>query len=183
RNGSYLLASGTSSDASLLEDWFPEKISEVPSVSDILWPSIGGFVAMALMGKVDQILSPKGLSITTAPFGAVCAVLFATPAAPSARKYNMFVAQIGCAAVGVFSYLAFGSGWLARSTALASALAFMIITRALHPPAASLPLLFIDGAKFHDLNLWYAVFPGAAGCIILCFIQELVCYLKENVKF
>jgi len=40
---------------------------------------------MAILGKLDQILTPKGLSITVAPLGAVSALLFATPAAPSAR--------------------------------------------------------------------------------------------------
>lgn len=45
----------------------------------------GAFVAMAMLGKMDQILAPKGLSMTIAPLGAVCAVLFATPSSPAAR--------------------------------------------------------------------------------------------------
>jgi len=40
---------------------------------------------MAVLGKLDQLLAPKGLSIAFAPFGAVSTVLFATPTAPSAR--------------------------------------------------------------------------------------------------
>ncbi|CAI9757511.1 unnamed protein product [Fraxinus pennsylvanica] len=157
--------------------------SSTPSLSDIFWPSAGAFVAMAILGKIDQILVPKGISMTIAPLGAVCAVLYATPSSPGARKYNMFVAQIGCAAIGVLAFSVFGPGWLARSAALSAALAFMIFTRAVHPPAASLPLLFIDGVKLHHLNFWYSLFPGAAGCVILCLIQEIVCYLKENFKF
>ncbi|CAN0900768.1 hypothetical protein LINGRAHAP2_LOCUS21029 [Linum grandiflorum] len=143
----------------------------------------GAFAAMALLGKVDKMLAPKGVSITIAPLGAVCAVLFATPSSPAARKYNMFMAQIGCAAIGVLAFSLLGPGWLARSTALAASIAFMIYTRSNHPPAASLPLLFIDGAKLHGLNYWYALFPGAAGCLILCFLQEIVTYLKKHVKF
>lgn len=46
---------------------------------------IGAFAAMAMLGKIDQILAPKGISMTIAPFGAVCAVLFATPSSPGAR--------------------------------------------------------------------------------------------------
>ncbi|KAJ9140410.1 hypothetical protein P3X46_031063 [Hevea brasiliensis] len=163
--------------------WKPEKISSVPSFSDIIWPSAGAFAAMAIFGKMDQILAPKGISMTIAPLGAVSAVLLASPSSPAARKYNMFMAQVGCAAIGVLAFSIFGPGWLARSAALAASLAFMIYTRATHPPAASLPLLFIDGVKLHHLNLWYALFPGATGCIILCLIQEIVCYLKDNIKF
>lgn len=36
--------------------------------------------------------------------------------------------------------------------------------------AASLPLLFIDGVKFHQLNFWFALFPGATACIFLCLM-------------
>ncbi|MCD7459634.1 hypothetical protein HAX54_041479 [Datura stramonium] len=172
-----------SAEGAVWDGWMPEKTSKAPPLSDIFWPSAGAFAAMAMLGKIDQILAPKGISMTIAPLGAVCAVLFATPSSPGARKYNMFMAQIGCAAIGVLAFTILGPGWLARSTALSAAMAFMIYTRSVHPPAASLPLLFIDGVKLHQLNYWYALFPGAAGCILLCLIQEIVCYLKENVKF
>ncbi|XP_039007794.1 transmembrane protein DDB_G0273707/DDB_G0273361-like [Hibiscus syriacus] len=138
---------------------------------------------MAILGKMDQILAPRGVSMTIAPLGAICAVLFASPSSPAARKYNMFTAQIGCAAIGVAAFTIFGPAWLARSAALAASIAFMIYTRSTHPPAASLPILFIDGVKSHQLSFWYAFFPGAAGCIILALIQEVVCYLTDNLKF
>lgn len=50
------------------------------------------------------------------------------------QKYNMFMAQIGCAAFGVLALYLFGPGWLARSTALAASVAFMIATNSIHPP-------------------------------------------------
>lgn len=179
-----VVASSSSNVAAPLWDtWSPDKATPSPSLSDVLWPSLGAFAGMAMLGKMDQILAPKGLSMTIAPLGAVCAVLFITPKSPAARKYNMFMAQIGCAAIGVLAFTLLGPGWLARGASLAASLAFMIYTKSTHPPAASLPLLFIDGAKLHGLNYWYAFFPGAAGCILLCFLQELVYYLKENFKF
>nr|ACG38406.1 HPP [Zea mays] len=153
------------------------------SISDVLWPSAGAFLAMAVLGKMDQVVAFKGVSLTIPPLGAVCCVLFSAPDSPAAKKYNMFVAQIGCAALGVLALSLFGPGWLARGAALSACIAFMIITGASHPPAASLPLLFIDGPKFHSLQLWYALFPGAVGCIVLCLIQEVVVYLKKNIKF
>ncbi|XP_050377754.1 uncharacterized protein LOC126794991 [Argentina anserina] len=169
--------------APLWETWKPDKGSAAPSLSDVLWPSAGAFAAMAILGRIDEMLTPKGVSMTIAPLGAVCAVLFATPTSPGARKYNMFMAQIGCAAIGVLSFTVLGPGWLARSFALAASIAFMIFTRSTHPPAASLPILFIDGGKLHHLNYWYAFFPGAAGCILLCLIQVMVVYMKDKFKF
>lgn len=183
RRGHGIVASSNVASPSIWDDWKPVKAPSTPSLSDILWPSAGAFAAMAILGKMDQLLAPKGLSIAFAPFGAVSTILFATPTAPTARKYNVFMAQIGCAAIGVLALTIFGPGWLARSASIAASVAYMIITNSVHPPAASMPLLFIDGPKFHHLNFWYALFPGAAACTLLTLVQEVVVYLKKNFKF
>ncbi|KAI3931357.1 hypothetical protein MKX01_040274 [Papaver californicum] len=163
--------------------WKRDATAPSPPLSDIIWPAAGSFAAMAMLGKIDQMLSPKGISMTIAPLGAVCAVLFCAPSSPAAKKYNMFMAQIGCAAFGVLAFTVFGPGWFARSVSLAASIAFMTYTGSMHPPAASLPILFIDAAKLHQLNYWYVLFPGAAACILLSLMQEVVCYLKDNFKF
>ncbi|CAF1716558.1 unnamed protein product, partial [Brassica napus] len=36
---------------------------------------------------------------------------------------------------------------------------------------------------FHHLYFWYALVPGAAACVILCLLQSIVCYMKDNLKF
>ncbi|XP_026386148.1 transmembrane protein DDB_G0273707/DDB_G0273361-like [Papaver somniferum] len=179
RSKTFFIASSSSSWSS----WKPDATAPSPPLSDIIWPAAGAFAAMAMLGKIDQMLSPKGISMTIAPLGAVCAVLFCAPSSPAAKKYNMFMAQIGCAAFGVLAFTVFGPGWLARSVSLAASIAFMTYTGTMHPPAASLPILFIDAAKLHQLNFWYVLFPGAAGCILLALMQEVVCYLKNNFKF
>lgn len=46
----------------------------------------------------------------------------------------MFMAQVGCGAIGVLAFTIFGPGWLARAAALAASIAFMIYTRSIHPP-------------------------------------------------
>lgn len=46
---------------------------------------------MAILGRMDQMLSPKGISMSVAPLGAVSAILFITPSAPAARvKFYRF---------------------------------------------------------------------------------------------
>ena len=46
---------------------------------------------MAILGKLDQILAPRGISMTIAPLGAVTAVLFATPSSPAARVLSLYL--------------------------------------------------------------------------------------------
>nr|AFK42191.1 unknown [Lotus japonicus] len=121
RRGQHVIqASSEFASQSIWDDWKPPKASSTPSFSEILWPSAGAFVAMAMLGKLDQLLAPKGLSITTAPLGAVSALLFATPNAPSARKYSIFMSQIGCAVIGVLALTIFGPGLLAKSASVAA---------------------------------------------------------------
>ncbi|XP_061364615.1 uncharacterized protein LOC133308046 isoform X2 [Gastrolobium bilobum] len=155
RKGHGIVASSDVASPSTWDDWKPPKASSTPSLSDILWPSVGAFAAMALLGKLDQLLAPKGLSISIAPLGAVCALLFTTPSAPAARNYSMFMAQIGCAAIGVLAFTIFGPGWLAKCASVSACVAYMIYTSSIHPP----------------------------GCILLSLMKEVVVYLKNNFKF
>ncbi|KAL0335655.1 UNVERIFIED_CONTAM: hypothetical protein Sradi_4777400 [Sesamum radiatum] len=85
RRKELFVRSSSNAGVTFWEKWIPDKSSKSPSLSDVLWPSAGAFAAMAILGKIDQILAPKGISMTIAPLGAVCAVLFATPMTPGAR--------------------------------------------------------------------------------------------------
>ncbi|KAK2436858.1 Integral membrane HPP family protein [Trifolium repens] len=89
----------------------------------------------------------------------VSAILLATPQAPSAQKYNMLMAQIGCAAIGVLAFTLFGPGWLAKGASVAACVAYMIYTDTIHPPARSR----MHSTLFHS-----------RGCSI---------YMKKNFKF
>ena len=60
----------------------------------------------------------------------------------------MFMAQMGCAAIGVLAFALLGPGWLARSTALSASLAFMIYFRAVHPPGVYQNGIFINSLPF-----------------------------------
>eukprot|EP01018_Ginkgo_biloba_P016998 Gb_31772 [translate_table: standard] len=139
--------------------WWDKVRGAPPRLSDVVWPAAGAFVAMAIMGMADRMIAVKGLTLTIAPFGAVCAVLFAAPSSPAAQEI-----------LGVITLALFGPGWIARSVSLAASVAFMIYTGSFHPPAAGMPLLFIDVPRFQHLQWWYSIFPGAAGCVLLCLM-------------
>ncbi|GAU32830.1 hypothetical protein TSUD_208980, partial [Trifolium subterraneum] len=167
-------ASSDVASPSIWENFKPPKSSSTHSFSDILWPSAGAFAAMAILGKLDQLLTPKGLSITIAPLGAVSAILFATPQAPSARKYNMLMAQIGCAAIGVLAFTLFGPGWLAKSASVAACVAYMIYTDTIHPPAR--------GGSIHEekFQILMRLFTTVIDCYISFARQENI--LRSEFK-
>jgi hypothetical protein len=84
-----VVAASSNVAAPFWDDWKPGKRPAAPSLSDVLWPSAGAFAAMAVLGKLDQALASKGISMTIAPLGAVSAVLFATPSSPAARVLSL----------------------------------------------------------------------------------------------
>ena len=84
------------------------------------------------------------------------------------QKYNMFVAQIGCAAFGVLALLMFGPGWLARGTALSASIAFMIATGALHPPGIPLSLIA-------SLHMCICVVHACICAFVLWFCSFVLC--------
>jgi hypothetical protein len=51
-------------------------------------PHAGAFLAMAVLGRIDQMMAFKGVSLTIAPLGAVSAVLFTAPDSPAAKVNN-----------------------------------------------------------------------------------------------
>uniref|UniRef100_A0A453H3F2 Uncharacterized protein n=1 Tax=Aegilops tauschii subsp. strangulata TaxID=200361 RepID=A0A453H3F2_AEGTS len=46
---------------------------------------------MAVLGRIDQMMAFKGVSLTIAPLGAVCAVLFTAPDSPPAKVPPLLV--------------------------------------------------------------------------------------------
>lgn len=79
------------------------------------------------------------------------------------QKYNMFMAQIGCAAIGVVAYTLFGPGWLARSAGLAACIAYMIWTRAVHPPGTFLIPIYAHTLSYFCIQPKLSLVP-----FILC---------------
>ncbi|CAK8530869.1 unnamed protein product [Lathyrus sativus] len=86
-------ASSDVASPSIWENWKNPKSFSTLSFSGILWPSAGAFVAVAILGKLDQLLTPKELTITIALLGAVSALLFASPSAPSTRKHQFLLSS------------------------------------------------------------------------------------------
>eukprot|EP00897_Mesotaenium_endlicherianum_P003062 jgi/Mesen1/2784/ME000170S01891 len=157
--------------------------TSAPPLSDMFWTAMGTFLAMAGFAWFDHLLAPRGLSMTIGSFGAVCVLLFAAPKSPVSQKWNVVMGHIGCALCSIVALSIFGPGWLARGVALTASVVYMQFTNCIHPPAAGLPLIFIDGPKFQHLKWWYVLFPGLLGCAYLFLLQEVVLYMKDTFKF
>ncbi|CAI5935349.1 unnamed protein product, partial [Closterium sp. NIES-65] len=148
----------------------PPEAEKKQPISDLVWPAVGAFVSFAGFALADHLLQSHGLTVSLGSFGAVCCLLFALPQAAVSQRKTILIAHVGTALIGVALFCLLGPSWLAKATAVAASIAFMQCTNSVHPPAAGLPLIFLDAPKFHRLKWWYPLFPGLVGCLWLFLV-------------
>lgn len=107
-------------------------------VLDIAAAWAGGFIAIALVAFLADVAhSPLVLG----SFGASCVLLFGFPESPFSQPRNVIGGHFLASLVGLLFLSAFGPQWWSMALAAASAIAVMQVTRTVHPPAGSNPVI------------------------------------------
>jgi CBS-domain-containing membrane protein len=74
--------------------------------------------------------------------------------------------------VGLVFVSFFGVAWWVLAAAVATAIAVMMITRTVHPPAGSNPvIIWLMLASHADLNWEFLLFPTLFGAIIITLVS------------
>ena len=74
--------------------------------------------------------------------------------------------------------------WLASSVAVATAIAFMHVTKTLHPPGGATALIAVIGSeKIHNLGYLYAIIPVGLGAIIMLLVALIVNNIPKTRKY
>lgn len=143
------------------------------SLNDILFAWIGGFIAIAIIGYLTK--SYNNLFIMGS-FGAFCVLLFGYPKSPFSQPRNLFFGHIFSTFIGLLFLHTLGNEWWSMALALATAIAIMIASRTVHPPAGSNPIIvFLLGANWD-----YLIFPTFFGSLILIVVALFYNNLHKN---
>ncbi len=128
----------------------------------ILTVSLGVTLAMALTGLLSGIIHHP---LLIAPLGASSVLLFGFPDAAFSQPRNFIGGSFLCAVIGLTFTHCIGDYWWTVASATSVAVALMMITDTLHPPAGSLPMIICTlHAKWSFL-----IFPNLCGNIaVLC---------------
>lgn len=132
--------------------------------------SLGTGLAVLLAGA---LIAVSGLPAHTgftliAPFGASALLVVAVPNSPMAQPWPMLVGNGGAALAGVLAAQLVPAPLLAAAIALGAAVAFMQLTRALHPPAGAISLLpVMDPDIVQGLGLRFALMPVMTEAVLL----------------
>lgn len=147
------------------------------SLAEIGWSWIGAFLGIAAVAYINYIiLENADMVMLVGSFGASAVLIYGVPKSPLAQPRNLVGGHVFSALIGVACYqLLGGHMWLAAPVAVATAIAFMHVTRTLHPPGGATALIAVIGsAKIHDLGYLYVLMPVGLGALIMLLVALLV---------
>jgi CBS-domain-containing membrane protein len=134
-------------------------------------------VALAWLGGVLTIAILVGLgdwlhvSLILASFGASCVLVFGFPEAPFSQPRNVVAGHFLSALVGLLFLEWLGPQGGALALAVGTAIAVMMLTRTVHPPAGSNPVIVFLLQPGWDF-LWFPTLSGAVLLVAVALIYN-----------
>ena len=145
--------------------------------ADYLRGALGAFVgivAAAYAAKAFDI-GAAAVPFIVAPMGASAVLLFAAPASPLAQPWQVVAGNLVSTVIGVVAGRIFDDTVLAASSAVAVAIAVMMLLRCVHPPGGACALFAAVGAPaVHHQGFAFAVFPVAVNTLFLLAVAIAV---------
>jgi CBS-domain-containing membrane protein len=153
---------------------------------EVLWSWLGAAIGIGLCAHLSSYyFEPRDLSLLIASFGASAVLIYAAIKSPLAQPRNLVGGHIIGGLVGVICYRLIGDpAWLAGAMAVSCAIAAMLITKTLHPPAGATALIaVIGGPKVHSLGFLYPFIPAGAGALVLLCVALIVNNMSKDRKY
>ncbi|MFI4979823.1 MAG: HPP family protein [Nevskiales bacterium] len=133
---------------------------------EVVLAGLGAFAALALVGLLAATTKQ---ALMLGSFGASCVLLFGFPSSPFSPAKNVICGHLLASFIGLLFLHLFGPGWLPLAGAGACALMAMMLTRTVHPPAGSNPVIV-----FLAQPGWqFLLVPTLAGAVLLVLIARL----------
>ncbi len=140
-----------------------------PSWQEILISGLGGLLIIALLQLVHTEWELVEAFIV--PFGATAVLVFAAPAAPFSQPRNIIGGHLLAGLTGIVVYTIFKeSAWWTLALANGFAIALMVTTKTVHPPAGATSLLPVLN-KITGLE--WLLEPVLVGCLFFVVVGVL----------
>ena len=137
---------------------------------------LGGFLAIAAVAALTDFLS---VALVLGSFGASCVLVFGYPDVPFSQPRNVVAGHVISSLVGLVFLVAFGPHWWAVALAVGTAIALMMLTRTVHPPAGSNPVIV-----FLTQPSWgFLLFPTLVGALVLVAVALIYNNATRDAKY
>lgn len=140
----------------------PERVP----AAKIALAGLGGFLAIAAVAALSQA---SGMLLILGSFGASCVLIFGFPQSPFSQPRNLIGGHFLSSLIGLTVLAAFGAHWWSMGLAVGSAIALMLATRTVHPPAGSNPVIVMLALPGWDFLLT----PTLLGAVLLTVVGVL----------
>lgn len=137
---------------------------------------LGGFLAIAAVAALADSLS---IPLVLGSFGASCVLIFGYPDVPFSQPRNVIAGHVISSLVGLVFLTVFGPQWWAVALAVGTAIALMMLTRTVHPPAGSNPVIV-----FLIQPAWeFLLFPTLVGALVLVAVALVYNNATRDAKY
>lgn len=99
---------------------------------------LGGVAAMA---AIAGLFEGTAMPLVLGSFGASCVLVFGYPDVPFSQPRNVVFGHFISSLTGLACLALFGPHWWSVALAVGTAIALMMLTRTVHPPAGSNPVI------------------------------------------
>jgi CBS-domain-containing membrane protein len=130
----------------------------------IAW--LGGVLAIACIASANDLLS---MTLILGSFGASCVMVFGFPDLPFSQPRNVLGGHLLSSFIGLAFLQLCGPHWWSLALAVGTAIALMMLSRTVHPPAGSNPVII-----FLAQPGWgFLLFPTLIGALLLILVALL----------
>ena len=133
------------------------------SARNIALAGLGGFLAISVAAGLAYAAATP---LVLGSFGATCVLVFGYPDAPFSQPRNVVFGHVLSSAIGLACLALLGPHWWTAGIATGAAIAVMMLTRTVHPPAGSNPVIV-----FLTQPAWsFLLLPTLVGALLLVVV-------------
>ncbi len=141
----------------------------------MLLGAMGATIGIILL----QVLSESSnIALLVAPFGATFVLVFALPESPLVKPKNIIGGYLIATVTGLVFYQFLGNNPYSLGLAFGISFVLMQLTKTLHPPAGSIPLLIM----FSKPDWSYIITPILVGVILILVYEKFYNFVLDKIK-
>ncbi|MFM1985795.1 MAG: hypothetical protein RIS18_12 [Actinomycetota bacterium] len=141
----------------------------------MLLGALGATIGIILLQYLSETAN---IALLVAPFGATFVLVFALPDSPLVKPKNIIGGYLISAIIGLFFYQLLGNTSISLGMAFGLTFILMQLTKTLHPPAGSIPLLIM----FSNSDWSFIITPILAGVILILVYEKFYNFVLKKIK-
>ncbi|WP_425060319.1 hypothetical protein SCACP_10070 [Sporomusa carbonis] len=147
-----------------------------PPLSECFWAFVGSFAGI---GAVTYLTFMQGIPVLVASLGASACLIYGVPSVPLAQPRNAIAGHLLSAVIGVCIYQLAGAYWYTAALSVGLAVAVMVGTRTVHPPAGATALIAVVTKQ----DWLFPIMPVGVGICILVVVGIVVNNLAAKRQY